>query len=843
MKKKLNIALILSIVVIEFFYFTESRAVEQKVVINEIAWMGTELSSNDEWIELKNLTNENIDLTGWRIEAYDGSPSVNLEGIISGNGYFLLERSNDDSVTGVDADLIYIGALGNSGEVLDLFDSDDNLIYTLDSSEGWQAGCNEEKYTMEFFEGSWQNSVEIGGSPRSKNVKNESEFIDEEISNEAVASSSSVQVNEESETTTSSNSSPTKLSANGRTGLIIISEIFPNPIGADNNGEFIELQNIGKRSIDLYRWRIGNNCGQDYIFKEKTIIGAGKFFILKRSRINLALNNKGDSIKLYKPLKEKFYKKIDYKNAEIGASYSFDKISEEWIWSEIITPGEENEIKIIDLPPIVDFEYLEIIKVGEKVIFDGSDSIDPNGKRLNFLWNLGDGVEIPFSYVEHVYNLPGKYLVKLIVSDGNFEIKKEVEIKVVDDIDDIQILEVINIGNAEVVISELLPNPEGLDSTGEWIEVYNSGEEVVNLNNWKIDDGEGGSAPYEFINDVYLDPGEFYIIDRNESGIALNNSVDSVRLFNGMEKIVDDVEYKDVKEGYSYSKIGDAWEWSNKQTPGKENIVLEKEQIILNKQIKEVMQDEIEKSFDDVYYKPISLIELDKIELGTKIITHGFVTVLPGIISSQYFYVQNEKGAQVYNYKKDFLNDMELGDEIEIIGELGRVNNEYRIKIKSSNDIKLLSMGNNFVADEVLIQNINRNYLSKLLKISGEVLEIKNSSIFIDDNTGEFEVYIKQNSEINKKYFKEGDRIKVIGILTSSGSKLRLLPRMQDDIEIIEQNIAEPKGEVLGEIVKNTTWKLEERNKDKEYLLSVLVGFVFVIIIGFFGFKFYKNRM
>ena len=85
----------------------------QSIVINEIAWMGTENSSNDEWIELYNNSEADIDLTGWVLEAADETPSISLEGTITAGGYFLLERTDDSSVTGIAADQIYVGALEN----------------------------------------------------------------------------------------------------------------------------------------------------------------------------------------------------------------------------------------------------------------------------------------------------------------------------------------------------------------------------------------------------------------------------------------------------------------------------------------------------------------------------------------------------------------------------------------------------------------------------------------------------------------------------------------------------------------------------------------------------------
>lgn len=91
----------------------------QAVVINEIAWMGTTTSANDEWIELLNTTAAPVDLTGWTLAADDGTPSISLSGSIPAGATYLLERTDDTTVPGVAADLIHTaGALGNDGENL-----------------------------------------------------------------------------------------------------------------------------------------------------------------------------------------------------------------------------------------------------------------------------------------------------------------------------------------------------------------------------------------------------------------------------------------------------------------------------------------------------------------------------------------------------------------------------------------------------------------------------------------------------------------------------------------------------------------------------------------------------
>ncbi|MBI2022985.1 lamin tail domain-containing protein [Candidatus Giovannonibacteria bacterium] len=99
------------------------------VVINEVAWMGTPSDPSDEWMELYNRTSLPIDLSGWVLKAEDGVPYLPLSGVLPAHGYFLIERSNDETVSDIPADLILPfsgppagGAAGsglsNSGEVL-----------------------------------------------------------------------------------------------------------------------------------------------------------------------------------------------------------------------------------------------------------------------------------------------------------------------------------------------------------------------------------------------------------------------------------------------------------------------------------------------------------------------------------------------------------------------------------------------------------------------------------------------------------------------------------------------------------------------------------------------------
>lgn len=106
-----------------------------------------------------------MDITGWSLNAQDGSPSIVLNGQIPANGFFLLEKTDDHSVAGVAADIIYSGSLGNEGESLELRDANGVLV---DSVDAWYGGDNTSKATMERVDangsgtvaGSWKTATD-----------------------------------------------------------------------------------------------------------------------------------------------------------------------------------------------------------------------------------------------------------------------------------------------------------------------------------------------------------------------------------------------------------------------------------------------------------------------------------------------------------------------------------------------------------------------------------------------------------------------------------------------------------------------------------------------------------
>lgn len=117
------------------------------VIVNEVMWMGSKGLSGDEWIELKNMTDQNIDISGWIVENLGSSSDPDLilpaGSVVSANDYFVIANLDQASSNLaifpdlVESDLV----LTNSGEQLVLTNAA-GLVIDETPPFDWPAGEN-----------------------------------------------------------------------------------------------------------------------------------------------------------------------------------------------------------------------------------------------------------------------------------------------------------------------------------------------------------------------------------------------------------------------------------------------------------------------------------------------------------------------------------------------------------------------------------------------------------------------------------------------------------------------------------------------------------------------------
>jgi hypothetical protein len=135
-----------------------------------------------------------------------------------------------------------------------------------------------------------------------------------------------------------------------------------------------------------------------------------------------------------------------------------------------------------------------------------------------------------------------------------------------------------------VRINEFLPHPgsdwdgDGMANTSdEYIELINTGTDSVNLINWKMDNGQGGSGTFTLPN-LTLIPKQIAVFYRSQTGIPLNDGGGTVRLIKPDGPIMDIQKYPAVSAAeQTWCRLPDGtgtWAFACQPTPGKPNMLI-----------------------------------------------------------------------------------------------------------------------------------------------------------------------------------------------------------------------------------------------------------------------------
>ncbi len=114
-----------------------------------------------------------------------------------------------------------------------------------------------------------------------------------------------------------------------------------------------------------------------------------------------------------------------------------------------------------------------------------------------------------------------------------------------------------------VVVNEFLPAPKTVFSN-EWVELYNTTSEEINLSGYQIDDIDGGSNPYTIPEGVTIPAYGYYVYDC--TGSVFNNGGDDVRLINPKGTVIDKFSYATTGYDVAWYRVSDGGVWSDTPT-------------------------------------------------------------------------------------------------------------------------------------------------------------------------------------------------------------------------------------------------------------------------------------
>jgi len=116
-----------------------------------------------------------------------------------------------------------------------------------------------------------------------------------------------------------------------------------------------------------------------------------------------------------------------------------------------------------------------------------------------------------------------------------------------------------SLSSAQVLISEIMYNPEGTDSGREWVEFYNSGDAGVDISEYKFFENGTGHKLKLILGDTILDSDKYVVIADNsekflidypdfdgdlfDSAFSLKNTGEEIAILNDSGTEIDSFEY------------------------------------------------------------------------------------------------------------------------------------------------------------------------------------------------------------------------------------------------------------------------------------------------------------
>ncbi len=573
-----------------------------EVKINELLYDPSGSDGGKEWIELYNNSKTPVDLTGWKI--YTAGSEFSLaytfpECEIAAKSFLVVGAPDF-------CDLSFGFSFQNGGSATDgvkLVDSSgvcqDVLLYDAPNTNGLQVekGLAGDKFAPDVS----------GGHSLARNADGQDSDDCQEDFRDC--------------------GKPTPGESNVEIILPLkISEIYYNPLGADGDQEWIEIYNPTDTVADLTGWQIlsaGNSFSTEYTFgscqmgaKSFLLIGASDFCDLQES---VSFQNGGgatDGVKLVSPdytycdvvlYDSENVNLLTDESGAVATSYApnvkegqslarvdleqdLNLSGEDFLATDFLTPGSENKFPLA-------LKLANFQKIGTKLstqIFN-----------LSTFDLQSDLAKISLSYAGEIID---EHTVDFLPAGGSQEVFFELEnqeqfyqvwrvnLECEFDADNsdnsLALSQVSSLG--VVTINEVMPSPA--DGGAEWLELYNTSDEKIEIKGLQIRDksGDVSSFDLEISAEGYLVltadfsefSGTYPLIDSQKvvelkNLVSLNNNDEVLILQDSLGTVLDSVSYGKVNtpkgvslEKFGYGDLAYFWgECLETATPGEANSV------------------------------------------------------------------------------------------------------------------------------------------------------------------------------------------------------------------------------------------------------------------------------
>ncbi len=295
---------------------------------------------------------------------------------------------------------------------------------------------------------------------------------------------------------------------------VVLNEFLAIP---SSGNEFVELYNPTATALDLSGWAVDDIEGgsSPKILPSATILAPNTWLVVSLSNV---LNNSGDQVRLINPTGQ-IIDQYTYTSASLGLAWSRmpDGVGA-WQTATTPTPGNANSGQVTPTAPptsIVNPTSTTVSQVTPTSLPTSTATSVPTSSATALPSATNTATTVPSivpspSAVPSTTPIPSPALIR---------------------------------------INELMAAP----STGkEWVELYNAGEQIVNLHGWQLDDAADGASP--ILLEVSLLPASWLVISMTN---VYNNSGDDVRLFDTTGRLIDAFSYSATISNRTWARIPD----------------------------------------------------------------------------------------------------------------------------------------------------------------------------------------------------------------------------------------------------------------------------------------------
>ncbi len=324
-------------------------------------------------------------------------------------------------------------------------------------------------------------------------------------------------------------------------------------------GDWIELRNTTSTTLDLSGYGLSDTDKEiKWLFPNGTTINQGDYLIVwadKKNKnvsalhTNFKLNAQKDSVVLF-DANSNLLQEIKFKDQRENISFAINDNGEFIRTTPTFKAKNQADAKTVSKKPTLSppqgvYENYQDVTISSE-----------NGASIYYTTDGSKPTTSSQTYIQPIQIAENTTVKSITKEDGYDKLISKIKTST------------YVIANSDIVINEILAdnnstnvNPSG--KYGDWIELYNKGNNPISLNGYGLSDGKKG-AKWFFPSSTNIEAGEYILVwadDENSTtslhtNFKLSANEDTVALYDTGGKLIDFIEFKNQEKDKSLSRKG-----------------------------------------------------------------------------------------------------------------------------------------------------------------------------------------------------------------------------------------------------------------------------------------------